>query len=320
MKIVHWSLKNGSGLHRMAEDIAECEKASGIDSALLDGDNPADVLLGAGADIHVIHGHLPGVYDGPETKKVFVAHGTPESCFISSLNDSALGHGASDAFMQTLYRVKTSDAVATFWPRHREIWQSMVDRGRTVDLIPMGVPKEKWQRPQSKGKWVGSPSLLTAENCHPIKWPLDLFIALGWVMQNMREVRLHCLCLPLDQQRWWTALSFANGAAYRSYMSACSFAPEALLNAFASVDYYVNLVRYGDYNRVGLEAHAAGCPVISYIGNDYADYWIDEGDQRTMAAQLQMILRGDVAKRETPETPDIAETAAALAKIYERLL
>jgi len=111
-----------------------------------------------------------------------------------------------------------------------------------------------------------------------------------------------------------------NRSAYRSHISSIMYSQRDLANAFASVDYYIGLVRYGDYNRICLEAKAAGCPVISYRGNDYADYWIDEGDQRIMAAQLTMILRGEVEPRQTAGVPDIAETALALSMIYARLL
>lgn len=319
MKIVHWTLKNGSGLHRMTEDLAAHEKSSGRESICLDGDNPLEIPNGMDADIHVIHGHIPDVIDVPGARKIFVAHGTPEAVFSSSVNDSSKGHGASDAFMSSLYRLKKSDAVVTFWPRHQFIWQSLMDKGRRVDCIPMGIDKLKWQRRESRGKWAGAPSLFTAENCNPIKWPLDLFIAMPLVMKEIRTMRLHCFCLPLDQNRWWSALTFGNGAAYRSFMESSSLAPGELLNAFCSVDYYIGLVKYGDHNRVCLEARAAGCPVISFRGNEYADYWIDEGDQRVIAAQILMILRGEIPKREAPEPPDVSETAAAMAEIYERL-
>lgn len=320
MKIVHWTLKNSSGLHRMAEEIAAHEQTRGLDSLCLDGDNPEDVPAARGAAVNVIHGHLPDVADVPAARKVFVAHGTPETCFISSMNDSTRGHGASDALMASMHRVKTVDAVVTFWPRHQAIWQSMVDRGRTVDCIPMGIDRTKWQRRETRGKWAGAPSIFTAENCHQIKWPLDLFIAFPWVMEQIREIRLHCFNLPMDQVRWWSALTFANGAAYRSFMVSAALAPGELLNAFCSVDFYIGLVRYGDHNRICLEAQAAGCPVISYRGNDFANYWVDEGDQRTIAAQLVAILRGQVPARETAPVPDIAETSAALLKIYERII
>lgn len=320
MRIVHWSLKNGSGLHQMAEEISACEKSLGLDSICLDGDNQEEIKTYVGADIHVIHGHIPDEVDEPPAKKVFVAHGTPENVFMTSINDSVKGHGASDALMSSMYRIKTSDAVITFWPRHQYIWQSFMDRGRTVDCIPMGIDKAKWPQTATRGKWAGTPSLLSAENCNQIKWPLDLFLAMPLVMEQIRSMRFHCFYMPLDQQRWWGALTFANGSAYRSLMPALTLPKGELLNAFRSVDFYIGLVRYGDHNRICLEAKTAGCQVISFRGNEYADYWLDEGDQRVIAAQLLMILRGQVPKRESLEPPDITETAAAMIKIYERLV
>lgn len=320
MRVVHWSSKNGSGMHRMAEEIAEAEVASGLDSVCLNGDDATEVSQGLEADVHVVHTHLPDVLDDRKIKKVFVAHGTPETIFNGSIVEASKGiHGAPDGWMVTTNFLRTSDAVVTFWPRHAAIWQSLMDKRSVIDCIPMGINLAKWQGAVSRGKWNGEPSLLTAENCHEIKWPLDLMIALTWVFEEIRTARLHLLYLPQDQGRWWGALTMNNRTAYRSYISSVALDHSELANAFASVDYYIGLVRYGDFNRICLEAKASGCPLIAYRGNEYADYWLDEGDQRTIAAQLQMILKGNVTKRETPAVADISETAAAMRKIYERV-
>jgi hypothetical protein len=101
---------------------------------------------------------------------------------------------------------------------------------------------------------------------------------------------------------------------------------EDLRNVFNSVDYYIGLVRYGDFNRISMEAKASGCKLISYTGNPYADYWLPEGDQRTMAGELIKILKGEVKPRANQtlepilEVPDISETAAEMIKIYEGLI
>jgi hypothetical protein len=320
MKIVHWSQKNGSGMHRMAEEMAAAEKAAGLDSVCLNGDDRNEVPMGVDAEIHVVHTHLPDDIDDRKIKKVFIAHGTPETIFSGSIIEASKGvHGAPDGFMVTTNFLRTSDAVVTFWPRHQAIWKSMIDKRSTVDCVPMGIDKSKWQVAVSRGKWNGNPSLLTAENCHEIKWPLDLILALPLVMEEVRGLRLHLLYLPSDQARWWGALTMNNGTAYRSYISSVALSHDELANAFKSVDLYVGLVRYGDHNRICLEAKVSGCPVISFRGNEYADYWLDEGDQRTIAAQLIMIVKGLIPKRETPEVPDISVTAAAMAKIYERI-
>lgn len=320
MKIVHWSEKNGSGMHRMAEEIAEAEQSSGLESICLNGNDREEVPMGMDADIHVIHTHLPDDVDGRKAKTVFVAHGTPENIFHGSIVEASKGvHGGPDGFMVTTSFLRSSDAVVTFWPRHQAIWKSMVDKRSIVDCIPMGINKAKWEGGTSRGKWNGTPSLLTAENCHQIKWPLDLVLALPWVMEEIRDMRLHFLYLPIDQARWWGALTMNNQTAYRSYISSVALSHSELLNAFKSVDYYVGLVRYGDYNRICLEAKASGCPVISYRGNEYADYWVDEGDQRIIAAQLKMILLGQVPPRITSPVADIVETVDALKAVYERI-
>ena len=309
-------------MHRMAQEICAGECVLGLNSECLDGDSPAFGGMGADADIYVVHTHLPDLIDQRTAKIIWVAHGTPETMFQSSVIEGGKNqHGVPDAWMMTHHWLQRADIIVTFWPRHQEIWKSLCSKNSQIACVPMGVDKIKWQSIPSKGKFAGTPSLLTAENCHFIKWPLDLFFALSWVVEEIRDLRLHVFHMPLDQARWWYPLLFNNGVAYRSFISPFSYEEEGLKNAFASVDYYIGLVRYGDFNRICLEAKAVGCPVISYRGNEYADYWIDEGDQRVIAAQIKMILEGKVPKRECPAlrgVPDISETVQGMVEIYKR--
>jgi len=320
VKIAHWVMKNGSGMYRVAHDLSIAEKLRGLDSLCLDCDpEKGEIESGLDADVHVLHTHIPDLIDTRKAKVVWVCHGTPENMFHSSVNESHKGHGAGDAWMVCHHYLHRSDVVVTFWPRHYEIWKALAGKHADVECIPMGVDRTFWVKQQSVGKFAGDPSVLSAENCHWIKWPYDLLISWAWTSAELRKARLHVFYLPLEQCKWFYPLAFDIGAAYRSFIVTGSMDPEGLRNAFASVDFYAGLVRYGDHNRISLEAHASGCPVISYRGNEYADYWVDEGDQRVIAKQLSAILRGDIPKRKTPETPDISETAAAMAKIYERI-
>ena len=111
----------------------------------------------------------------------------------------------------------------------------------------------------------------------------------------------------------------ANGTSYRSYSSGMYFDQETLRNAFASVDYYISPVRYGDFNSVGLEAAASGAKVISYRGNPYADYWLTEGSQINMAEEMIEIFEGKVPPREKEKIASVHEMAKAMVKIYETL-
>jgi hypothetical protein len=324
MKIVHWTLGNGSGLHKLCVDISETEKLSGLDSIVIPtvGVSGDEWEKGVDADIQVIHSHYPdNIRSKSKAKTVFIPHGTPENCFQGAVEQwSHHGYVAGNAFMLSEYWLKEADATVTFWPRHQWLWQSLTSIKNKVRLIPMGVDKDIWTPVETKGKWAGKPSLFTVENCHYIKWPYDLFIAWPDVVKEIREARLHVHYLPNDQHRFWYPLLNANGSLYTSYTSSNYYDKAELRNCFVSSDYYVSLVRYGDFNKTCLEAKASGAKVISYAGNPYADYWIGEGDQRVMADTLLSILKGDISQREAEPVPHIHDTVKALIEIYKEIL
>jgi hypothetical protein len=323
MKVRHWSMQNGSGMHRVAESMAMGETALGHDSRVVDCTVKSDAWDEAlSAEIQVIHTHFPDELR-PKTKGkvVWVAHGTPDHVFQSSVEVGTTGsYGHADPFMLMQYWLRNADAKVTFWPRHRWIYQHMVDKGTTVHCVPLGVDKAHWSSGVSRGKWAGTPSVLTCENSHYIKWPYDLLQAWPDVYPVVPGAKLHVLYLPRDQHRWFFPLVNANGASYGSHISPISFDHAEFPNVLSSVDYYCGLVRYGDMNRMCLEANAAGCKTISYTGNPYSDFWIPEGDQRVIAETLTRILRGDEKPREKTPVPDLSDTATAMVAIYQGLL
>jgi hypothetical protein len=304
-------------MHKIAEDLSLAERALGVDSKLVQCDNQAHWEMGADADVHVVHTHLPISVTG---KIVYVIHGTPEHVFQTAVQDGLQqGYGASDPFMLAYHWMKVSDAIVTMWPRHQALWQQLCMRPKMVDLVPMGVDLAFWKKQDSRGKYSGTPSVFTAENCHAIKWPLDLIWMWPWVAEQVPEARLHLAYLPKDQHRWWAPLLYASDAAFKSIMTGNALSKEDLRNALNSVDYYASFVRYGDHNKICLEAKASGCKVISYTGNPYADFWIPEGDQRGIAKALVEILKGDIAPRECQIVDDREMMAKGMIAIYNRI-
>ncbi len=324
MRVIHWSLKNGSGMHRVAESIAEAERKLGLDSRNIDCSVRSPEWEDAlDADIQVVHTHFPDELRKKvrrPLKIVWVAHGTPDHVFQSSVEMGSQGYGHGDPLMLMQFWLRNANARVTFWPRHKWIYDRMVDRGTTVNLVPLGVDRSFWGAGASRGKYAGEPSVFTAENSHYIKWPYDLFTTWPYVLDEIPFAKLHSVYLPKDQHRWFFPLINSNGAAYGSYVTAMSFSHEDLRNTFKSVDYYCGLVRYGDFNQIALQANAAGAKTISYAGNEYSDFWITEGDQRFMADQLINILSGKTPPREKTEVPDLVETASHMQGIYEGLL
>lgn len=322
MKTVHWAWVNGSGMGNVATSLVAAERILGLDAHVGDAQQQETWEAHADADVHVCHTHIPDALRTMATKPykvVYVAHGTPEHVYASSV-EQAKGYGHGDGWMLLQRWMQVADARVTFWPRHAAIYRTMVDKGTTVDCVPLGVETEFWKAGESKGKYEGAPSVWTGENQHQIKWILDLLLAWPFVTEQVSDARLHAVYLPKDQHRWIFPLANRNGAAYKAHLSPMVFSRDELANAFKSVDFFLGLVRYGDFNRLSLEANAAGATTISYAGNPYADYWVPEGDQRTMAEALVRIFRGDEQKREKATVPDIGETAEAMRTIYERVL
>lgn len=326
MKVVHWTMFNRSGMNRVAETLCEAEKALGLDSYLANPQNSDistfDHLLDA--DVHVSHTHFPDEFAKKITKPyklVWVAHGTPENVFMQSVeNGTWQKHGCGDGLMLHQHWLSVADACVTFWPRHQAIWQSMAGKHQKVHCIPLGVDKTFWKPMTSRGHFAGNPAIGTWENCHTIKWPYDLIIAWPWVYPKLSpSPSLHVLYLPNDVHRWFFPLANSNGAAYASHMSSIVYDHENLRNAYNSIDFYIGLVRYGDFNRVSLEANACGCKTVSYAGNPHSDYWVTEGDQRILADQLIDIFSGKAIPRQKTPVPDAAETATAMKSIYESL-
>jgi len=323
MKVIHWGYRNGSGLHRVSQDLADAEVKLGIDSVMLSTLEVADVQKGVEvqADIHVSHSHVPDEVRNKKSKIVWIGHGTPEHCFQISVEQNVhKGYGAGDAWMLLQYWLQFADACVTFWPRHQKIYQSLSDKNTIIDCIPLGVDKEFWKPTPTAGKYAGNPSVFSCENAHYIKWPLDIVLMWPWIVEEVPLARFHAIYIPTDQHRFWFPLINRNGVSFRGFFSGVVFGKEDLRNAFNSVDFVTSFVRYGDFNRICLEAKACGAKIISFAGNPYADWWIPEGSQIEQARLMIRILKGEIEPRQTQEVVDITKTAEEMIKIYNRIL
>lgn len=324
MRVCHWTAFNNSGMNQVAKTLCEAERKIGLDSYLINVQEvpTAEWDKYADADIHVPHTHFPNEMKKRLTrplKMVFIGHGTPEYIFQSAVNEGKQGYGHGDSLMLWMHWMKTADAICTFWPRHRAIMQSMADKNTKVHLIPLGLDLEFWRGAHSKGRFAGNPSVMTCENSHFMKWSYDLLIAWPWVYEQVPDACLHLNYLPTDQHRWFFPLVNRNGASYGAHISPMTFIHEELRHILNSVDFYANLVRYGDFNRVGMEASLAGARVISYTGNPYAHYWLQEGDQREMATTLIRVFKGEIESRQPDPIPSDIEMAQAMKEVYESI-
>lgn len=328
MIIRHWSAKNTSGMHHVAQACAEAETRLGHTASVVDVANTTEWEAAATADIHVCHTHFPDKMravvrnrTGHDARVVFTPHGTPEHIMANAT--SAVehpGYGPADGWMMLRHWLKVADAVVTFWPRHQAIYQSMVHRNVPIDCVPMGVDLAFWQGGKDMGHYAGSPAVWTSENQHQIKWALDLLIAWPWVTAKVPQARLHAHYIPNGMHRFFIDLANTNGAGFHSYLSGGVFGHAQLKDMWKSFDFFLSPVRYGDHNNLMMQARAVGLPIISYAGNPYATHWIAEGDQRTMAEELVAIFEGQRVARDPLPAPDLSDMATAMIAVYERVM
>lgn len=316
-------------MNNVAQTMVDAERKLGLNSIFLNIEIDSDWDQALDADIHVSHTHIPVMYRGKSWKKqvtkpfkmVALFHGTPEHIFEGAVTAGENGAYAPGNSLMIMQRdLKVADARVTFWPRHQAIYETMVDKGTRVHCVPFGVDKEFWAAGVSRGKYQGDPSLWTGENCHTIKWPFDLLTMWPNVSEEVDSAYLHVCYVPFDQHRYWFPWIHANGAYYRSHVGAWTYPHSELRNVFKSVDYFIGLVRKGDFNRLSIEANAAGMKTISWAGNEYSDYWLTEGDERVQARELIAILNGDTEPRKKTIVPDSSEMGQAMKDIYEGIL
>ena len=143
-KVCHWTIENGSGMHRVAASLVEAERALGLDSFLADPSKSDTWEPSYDADVHVCHTHIPSALKKSARRKhkiIWVGHGTPEHVVELSVQEAeggAYGHG--DGVQLMLHWLRTADARVTFWDRHKWIYDRFLTKGaRPTDCVPLGV-------------------------------------------------------------------------------------------------------------------------------------------------------------------------------------
>lgn len=322
MRSVQWVTPNGSGMHHVAETLARAELACGVESRCLD---PHDALqdgwdFARAADVHVNHTHLPDEFQGKP--HVFVHHGTPEIVFELAVRDAEQnGYNTGTGMAQHFRLMQEADAIVTFWERHHALIDLMTDKATKVDLLPMGVDHAFWSGGTSHGHYLGKPALLNCENAYPFKWSVDFLRVWRWVWDKIPGATLHVANVPANLLPQIKLMTARSGAVYGTVAGSWTYDANNLRNIFKQVDFYLSTVRYGDHNRMSMEAGASGLKVISYPGNLYADYWMREGDIRETIKDLISILDGTTPPRaDKLPVPTEADMAHGMIHVYQRIL
>lgn len=316
-------------MNAVAQSMVDAEKKLGLNSIFLNIETDANWDQSLDADVHVSHTHIPVMYKGKAFEKqvtkpfkmVSYFHGTPNHVYMSSVQAGERGaYAPSNSLMIMMHNLKRSHARVTSWERHAAIYQSMVQPDTPIHVVPLGLDLDFWKAGESRGKYQGNPSVWYGENSHEIKWIFPLLVMWPWVSDEVDDATLHGCYIPFDQHRWAFPFATANGAYYRAHLGPWTYPHEELRRVLKSVDFVLGLVEKGDFNRLSLEANAAGAKTISYAGNPYSDFHVHEGDERDTAKELIAILKGDVEPRQKTPVPSLEDMGKAMIKVYESIL
>lgn len=329
MKIAHFSLCNGSGMHAVAKSMVESEVTLGLDSILINIETDVNWNQALDADVHVSHTHIPVIYRGKAYQKQLMKpfrlvgyfHGTPNHVYMGSVQAGENGaYGHSNSLMIMMHDLKRSHARVTSWERHAAIYRTMVQPNTPIHVVPLGLDLDFWKAGESRGKYQGNPSVWYGENSHEIKWIFPLLVMWPWICEEVSDAVLHGCYIPQDQHRWVFPFATTNGAYYKAHLGSWTYPHDELRRVLKSVDFVLGLVEKGDFNRLSLEANATGAKTISYAGNPYSDFHLHEGDERNTAKELIAIFNGDIEPRDKTPVPSLDDMGRAMVKVYESIL
>ena len=106
---------------------------------------------------------------------VFPVHGTPELIFEQTVESAkGNGYGTGRSYAGHQIGMQDADAIVTFWPRHRDLYDLATDKHTFVDCLPMAVDAAFWQAGVSAGKYAGDPSFFSCENQYAFKWAYEI--------------------------------------------------------------------------------------------------------------------------------------------------
>jgi hypothetical protein len=280
------------------------------------------------ADIHVIH----YTFDkrlGKLKPKVFMAHGTPEAVLEGSLKDK----DAAKSLLSGAEWINKFEGTIVTSQRAKMFWGVFDPTGGSkMHLVNKGIDLEWWQKSATTRDLKGEPSVLYGEVWRGIKHPALLFYAMDELYKRNDQARLNAWSLSTHRDLW---TGFIGQAGFWKFMGQENIPsvedyPE---HFYSRGDVLVSPVVYGDVSRVGQEAMACGCPVISWDTDPYGDnhpYKAVKGfDVMELADKIQEAYEevlddreGVAAKcRKIAETYfDIDEEAKSIVQILRKIV
>lgn len=274
-----------------AKELVLAQRDLGLDCALIDAFDPktqqTDGRLTSetyhyadGADIYVLHSHVPEPWMHDGTPVVVMLHGMPHYSWETELYMQEGGQQSPMSQLMAYFNdVETCKRFVTLWSPQLTTWDILDDyRGRTR-FAQNGIDLARYTDEGPRKALAGQPKLLVADQARMCKDPFLMVMGAEWYRAHHEpEARLTMVGMsPLGagdrvRERWENLLE--NSGCKRVVAQRYGIVPD--LEAFyRGADILLSVTP--DESRVYKEAIACGCDVVSpYLNTaQLTEEWLD---------------------------------------------
>jgi glycosyltransferase involved in cell wall biosynthesis len=295
LRVIHWSLwgPRVSGLYETVRELVDAEmkipgvlpslctlpsptapkaeQARHIQGGIVDPMHPQTRTQEWGyamkhGDIHVIHFSFDQRLAKLKPKAVMM-HGTPDAVLASALKEK----DDAKSLLSASEWVNNFSATFVTSRRAKQFWEVFDPTGgKKIHLVNKGIDLDWWDRTATVQDLPGDPSVLFGEVWRGIKHPMHLLYAMNILYERNPEVRLNTWALNKYRDFWEHMIGAAQFWKFigREKLGGINDYPE---HFYSRGDALVSPVQAGDVSRVGQEAMACGCPVISWDSDPFGD-------------------------------------------------
>jgi len=328
-------------MYETGRNIIEAQRAIGLDCAMVDAFNPGTVQrdgtfetvpyqYAEGADVYVMHSHIPEPYLHDGTPVVCCLHGMPMYSWQSECYYPERGNDAP--WSQLLGYFKGTDLArfVTFWREHLAWWE-VLERPKPesrVRYVPRPIDIGDLQVEGPAVRLKGSPAIIMCDQFRLIKDPLNLWFGAVHFADRYPQAQVHYYAAPPPDSREFQAVARTlDHPAFRPIIGSLEhIVPRArLMEAMRGADILLSGVPVT--SRTVAEAKALGCDAVS--GGCEGTYTADAGDPLDVARALEeawLARRDDVEgakQRNAAEARELwnpLNTARGMLAVYEELV
>ena len=293
MRVAHWTFiaANRSGMYETAKELCLAQRALGLDCGLIDAFDPKTQQCDGdlktetyhyadGADLYVLHSHVPEPWMHDGTPIIVMLHGMPHYSWETELYMQEGGNQSPFSQLMAYFNdIETIARFVTLWSPQLTTWDILDDyRGRTR-FAPNGIDLGRYTPDGPKKSLAGNPKLLVADQARMCKDPFFVVMGAEWFRAHHEpEARLTMVGMPpigggnRVRERWEHLLE--NSGCKRVVAQRYGILPD-LEKHYRDADILLSVTP--DESRVYKEAIACGCDVVSpYLNTaQLTEEWLD---------------------------------------------